>query len=452
MPEITPHPPLPSLSPPIINLAKPPLKFLILKTLPYFLRFLYPFFFKYTRGILCCIISLYFILDFEKNFLYNKSRKRKVNFILKLIDFINENKEWRTLLAEPPYSFSIKDDGNYSLIKYGFGITDFAAIGKLGLEARGLIVKNCSGFYKEVCHGLNKFFNMEESNAAKLDWEHGFSVLEKMDGTNIRVWCDEGEWHISTLGTIFADNDEYGLLFKKACGDFNNYVKELNPSYTYVYELVGPLNRIVVRYEETAAYFICKRNLNSDLESLNAPEAIRCGVRIIPSYSAKNKWDAIQLRNKLPENVEGMVVCDSHFNRVKLKTDWYLELHRVKGNGICTVKRVVKLWQLEGLDDFIAAFPEYNKFVEPIMNEIRALVNGSEAAFHSLSKEEIPRKVFAAKVQQYAPLVQACCYALLDNKVESAAAFFKTMMTNKLAKYVESRVSVKEFGREEDEG
>lgn len=371
---------------------------------------------------------------------------------MKLIDFINENKEWRTLLAEPPYSFTIKDDGNYTLIKYGFGITDFAAIGELGLEARGLIIKNCGGFYKEVCHGLNKFFNMEEPNAASIDWAHGFSVLEKMDGTNIRLWCDEEKWHISTLGTIFADNDEYGMLFKKACGDFNNYVKELDPSYTYVYELVGPLNRIVVRYDETAAYFICKRSLKTGRESLTSLEALRCGIKVIPSYSVKNKWEAILLQHGLPENVEGMVVCDSHFNRVKLKTDWYLELHRVKGNGVCTVKRVVKLWQLEGLDDFIAAFPEYTEFIEPILKEIRALINGSEAAFHSLTKEEMLRKEFAAKVQQYAPLMQACCYALLDGKCDSAIAFFKKMLTNKLAKYVEGKVQIKEFGKEEDDG
>ena len=371
---------------------------------------------------------------------------------MKLINFINENKKWRTLLAEPPYSFLIKDNGPYTLIKYGFGITDFSAIGELGLEARGLIVKDCGGFYKEVCHGLNKFFNMEEPNAAKLDWEHGFSVLEKMDGTNIRLWYDEEKWHISTLGTIFADNDEYGVMFKKACGDFNNYVKELDPSYTYVYELVGPLNRIVVRYEETAAYFICKRHLKTGAESLTSLEALRCGIRAIPTFSVKNKWDAIQLRKKLPENIEGMVVCDSHFNRVKLKTDWYLELHKVKGNGVCNVKRVVKLWQLEGLDDFIAAFPEYNEFVEPIMDEIRTLINDSETAFHFLSREEMPRKVFAAKVQQYTPLVQACCYALLDGKCDSAITFFKKMLTNKLTKYVESKVSVKEFGKEEDDG
>ena len=371
---------------------------------------------------------------------------------MKLIDFINENKEWRTLLAEPPYSFLIKDDGPYTLIKYGFGITQFKEIGELGLEARGLIIKKCGDSYTEVCHGLNKFFNMEEPCAASIDWKHGFSVLEKMDGTNIRLWCDEGEWHISTLGTIFADNDEYGLLFKKACGDFNNYVKELDPSYTYVYELVGPLNRIVVRYEETAAYFICKRNLKSGLEHSTALEALRCGIRVIPSFPVKNKWQAILLQHGLPENVEGMVVCDSHFNRIKLKTDWYLELHKVKGNGICTVKRVVKLWQLEGLDDFIVAFPEYNKFVEPIMNEIRILINDSEVAFHFLNKEEVPRKEFAAKVQQYAPLVQACCYALLDKKCNNAIDFFKKMLTNKLAKYIESKVSVKEFGKEEDEG
>ena len=369
-----------------------------------------------------------------------------------LIQFINQNKEWRQLLTKPPYSFTIIEEHPYYLIKYGFGLTQFQEIGELGLEARGLIVKDCGDFYKEVCHGLNKFFNMEEPCVATIDWQHPFQVLEKMDGSNIRLWHDEGKWHISTLGTIFADENEYGVMFKKACGNFLQYVANLDTAYTYVYELVGPLNRIVVRYEETAAYFICKRNLNSNLESLDAPEALHCGIRVIHSYNVKNKWGAIQLRKKLPENVEGMVVCDSHFNRVKLKTEWYLELHRIRGNGICNVKRVVKLWQLEGLDDFIAAFPEYNKFVEPVMNEIRVLINDSEAAFHFLSKEDMPRKVFAAKVQQYAPLVQACCYALLDEKCDSAITFFKTMSTNKLAKYVEGKVAVKEFGKEEDEG
>ena len=371
---------------------------------------------------------------------------------MKLIDFINSNENWLSILKEPPYSFTIKEEHPYYLVKYGFGITDFAATKQIGLEARGLIVKDCGGFYKEVCHGLDKFFNMEEPNAASIDWAHGFSVFEKMDGTNIRLWCDEGKWHISTLGTIFADNDEYGILFKKACYGFTEYVSELDPSYTYVYELVGPLNRIVVRYDETAAYFICKRSLETGREYLISLEALRCGIKVIPSFPIKNKWEAILLQRGLPENVEGMVVCDSHFNRVKLKTDWYLELHRVKGNGVCTVKRVVKLWQLEGLDDFITAFPEYIEFVEPIMNEIRALINGSEAAFHSLTKEEMPRKEFAAKVQQYAPLMQACCYALLDGKCDSAITFFKKMLPNKLAKYVEGKVAIKEFGTEEDEG
>ena len=369
-----------------------------------------------------------------------------------LIDFINEEKNWRSILKEPPYCFSLTEEGKYTLIKYGFGLTHFEEIGELGLEARGLIVKECGNSYKVVCHGLNKFFNMEEPNATKLDWAHGFSILEKMDGTNIRLWWDEGEWHISTLGVMFADNNEYGVMFKKACGNFLQYVAGLNPDYTYVYELVGPQNRIVVRYEELAAYFICARNLKSGEETLNAPEAIRYGIKTIPSYSAKNKWEAIQLKKQLPENVEGMVVCDHNFNRIKLKTDWYLELHRVKGNGVCTVKRIVRLWQLEGLDDFIAAFPEYQDFVDPIVNEIRTLIVDSEAAFHFLTKEEISRKEFAAKVQQYTPYVQSCCYALLDEKYSEAATFFKNMLPNKLSKYIEGKVTVKEFGTVEDEG
>lgn len=369
-----------------------------------------------------------------------------------LIQFINENKNWMELLRQPPYSFTIKEQHPYYLIKYGFGITDFAAIGLLGLEARGLIVKDCGNFYVEVCHGLDKFFNMEEPCAATIDWQHSFHVLEKMDGSNIRLWYGEGIWHISTLGTIFAENDEYGAMFKKVCGDFNNYVEELNPSCTYVYELVGPLNRIVVRYDEMAAYFICKRNLISGVESLNAPEAMRCGIRAIPAYTVKNKWQAILLQHGLPENVEGMVVCDSHFNRVKLKTNWYLELHKIRGNGVCTVKRVVKMWQAEELDDFIAAFPEYTEFVENVLNEIRTLIYDSEGTFYFLYENGMSRKDFATKIQNHTPLARACCYALLDKKYNDAASFFKGITPNKLVKYIEDRVQIKEFGRAEDDG
>lgn len=369
-----------------------------------------------------------------------------------LIQFINENKNWLTLLRQPPYSFTIKEQHPYYLIKYGFGITDFTTIGELGLEARGLIVKDCGNSYIEICHGLNKFFNMAESCAATIDWQHSFQVLEKMDGSNIRLWYDMGEWHISTLGTIFADSDEYGVMFKKVCGNFIQYVTELDTNYTYVYELVGPLNRIVVRYDEMAAYFICKRNLNSGFESLDAPEALRCGIRVIPSYNVNNMEEALHLRDKLPENVEGMVVCDSHFNRVKLKTEWYLELHRIKGNGVCTVKRVVKMWQAEELDDFIAAFPEYTEFVEGILKEIHTLIYNSEAAFYFLYEDGMNRKEFAAKIQNHTPLARACCYALLDKKYEDAATFFKSITPNKLIKYVEDKVQVKEFGKIEDDG
>ena len=369
-----------------------------------------------------------------------------------LLNFINTNADWRTLLANPPYSFQIKEEGSYILIKYNFGITNFAEAKQIGLEARGLIVKDCGNSqYKVVCHGLDKFFNIEEPNAANLNW-NCFQVFEKMDGSNIRLWynCDEGKWHISTLSIIFADNNEYGLLFKKACGNFEDYVKNLDTNCTYVYELVGPLNKIVVRYEKLAAYFICKRNLISNCESLEAPEAICGNIKTIPVYRANSKWEALQLRKKLPENVEGMVAVDCNFNRVKLKTDWYLELHRIRGNGVCTVKRVVKLWQLDALDDFIAAFPEYLEFVKPIIREIRALVEDSEVAFHTLADENLERKVFAAKVQRYKPFIQSCCYALLDNKFENATDFFKGMLVNKLTKYVESRVKVKEFGIEDE--
>lgn len=364
-----------------------------------------------------------------------------------LIDFINKNKEWRTILTQPPYSFIIKDEDKYTLIKYTFGVTDFAAIGNLGLEARGIIIKNCDDTYKVVCHGLNKFFNKEEECAATIHWQDGVKVLEKMDGTNIRLWWDEGKWHISTLGAIYTEFEE----MTKACVfQFQNYCDRLDKNCTYVYEMVGPQNRIVVHYKENALYFISKRNIVNGVENDDAPEALRNGVRVIPHYNCRNMWDTLKLLEGMDEEHEGVVVCDVHFNRVKLKTEWYLALHRVRGNGVLTVKRVVEMWQVGALDDYMAAFPEYNEFINNTLAAIKKLIEETEYAFHFLAAKPLSRKEFAAQVQKYAPLVQACCYALLDKKCANAYEFFIKMPKNKIVKYVEGNVKQKSYGVEEE--
>ena len=43
----------------------------------------------------------------------------------KVIDFINENYNWKEILTEKPYSIKIKEDGDFLLLKYDQLESDF---------------------------------------------------------------------------------------------------------------------------------------------------------------------------------------------------------------------------------------------------------------------------------------------------------------------------------------
>ena len=60
---------------------------------------------------------------------------------LKIIDFINQNKNWRDILSEAPYYLSIKDDGEYTILKYNQISSDFS--NDYVKESRGLIRSPC---------------------------------------------------------------------------------------------------------------------------------------------------------------------------------------------------------------------------------------------------------------------------------------------------------------------
>ena len=103
------------------------------------------------------------------------------------------------------------------------------------------------------------------------------SVQEKVDGSLIKFWYDNG-WHISTNGTIDAfkanlNNVKYqnfGQLVLAAIHnvftDEHDFFNMLDPKCTYMFELVSPYNRVVIPYEETKLYFLGMRERNTGME------------------------------------------------------------------------------------------------------------------------------------------------------------------------------------------
>ena len=255
-----------------------------------------------------------------------------------ILKYMNENIAWRHDISEK--GIKISDDGPYTLLKYNALDVDWND--PICREARGIIIKNADySNRKVVALAYNKFFNIQESYAANIDWTTA-RVQEKVDGSLIKLFFDDNKWHFSTNGTIDAakaqvanHNMSFMDVIKLAINYKDINFNSLDPNYTYVLELVSPLTQIVINYPVTKLYHTGTRN-NITGEEVN----MNIGIQKPKEYPLHNLNDCLTAVSALnadsAENdprFEGFVVVDSHWNRVKIKTPEYVSMHYLRTNG-----------------------------------------------------------------------------------------------------------------------
>ena len=110
-------------------------------------------------------------------------------------------------------------------------------------KARGLILHDDGTV---VATSYEKFFNYSEMSPSELPLgAKNFTIETKLDGSCLIVFRFENQVVYSTLGSF---NSEQALLGEKL---FKNLYSEdwIDYGYTYLFELIGPSNRIVNYYE-----------------------------------------------------------------------------------------------------------------------------------------------------------------------------------------------------------
>ena len=98
--------------------------------------------------------------------------------MLKTVEFMKNNSNWRELLAQAPYCLHINEDDNYVLFKYNQLDSDFNE--EICRECRGLVIDKNK--LEPVALSFYKFFNVQESFADNIDWNTA-KVQEKIDNT-----------------------------------------------------------------------------------------------------------------------------------------------------------------------------------------------------------------------------------------------------------------------------
>jgi hypothetical protein len=317
---------------------------------------------------------------------------------------------------------------------------------------RGIILDE-SRDWAVVCHSFDKFFNEGEPLAAPIDWNSA-CVFEKLDGSLIQMYHHAGAWHVATSGTpdaggqVFDSGISFADLFWKVfhaqglsladldvpeCDDERAGSTRDWTRFTFAWELMTPLNRVVVQHKTSRVALIGIRDRVRNVE---------CGV-----YQGPAKWPKVQAwpANTLadvkvvvealdPLKQEGFVVVDRNWNRVKIKSPAYIALHHMRGNGNPSPKRALEVWLAGETQEILAAFPEW----EPLFGEV-------EDRFHLLQDslghvyagiKDIPiQKDFALKATKVR--CSAALFAVRAGKAASIEAYLRAMPVDRLAELLE---------------
>ena len=108
----------------------------------------------------------------------------------------------RTILTAAPYHLKVKDSARHPtlyIVTYNQTKSDFN--NPIVCECRGIILEKDTNAV--VCLPFTKFWNVGESRAASIMWDSA-QVLEKYDGSLIKMYRYNEEWIIATNGTIDA--------------------------------------------------------------------------------------------------------------------------------------------------------------------------------------------------------------------------------------------------------
>lgn len=287
---------------------------------------------------------------------------------------------------------------------------------EITLQCRGLVTDDKGNV---VARPFKKFFNMEEGKHTPTS---EFEVFEKMDGSLIIAFYMWGELVVATRGSFTS---EQSIAAKNLLHTMNTY--SLTTGVTYLFEYTSSWNRIVVDYGDKENLTLLAAIDSNPL--VEAPYVFLQGIATQLGCDVVKKYDGIKdysiLKGIIKDNQEGFVIKFSNGDRMKIKGEEYLRLHR-----IMTMVSTKSVWEVlssggdlfelikDTPDEFFDKIDEYadqlNTRFLLLESEYKWLYNKFRNVYFETHKVEFDRATFAklAKGVTYPSIL----FSMLDGK------------------------------------
>jgi len=202
-----------------------------------------------------------------------------------------------------------------------------------------------------------KFFNFGEGGYALPEGE--FEAFEKLDGSLIIVFHHGGRWWAVTKGDFHATQAAWALNVLTA----NPAVAHLDTSKTWLFEAVGPQNRIVVPYGEPALVLLAAFDHQGVELAYGTVQEVaeQIGVRAAERHHFARLADLVGYADGLPRTREGFVVRYRNGTRLKIKGAEYRRIHAL-------ISRVTPLaiWEAMAAGDDLDSFRRDTPWMTPM--------------------------------------------------------------------------------------
>jgi RNA ligase len=337
--------------------------------------------------------------------------------MLKMFPEINHIDEVRVAIQGRPEFIEATREG-YTVFNYMVAHEDSFDC-PIRRECRGLVFDENGCVLSRRFH---KFFNLGEKEHTlpdNINWNIPHVVLEKLDGSMITPLVIDGNVRWATkMGItdvaiqaedfIASKPDILYEQFALLCHEHN---------MTPIFEFISPDNRIVLPYKESKLIILAIRENVSG--KYLPPEAVRVNayrynIPVVDQYHGllddlKNQTD-----------MEGVVVRFENGEMIKIKTEWYVAIHKAKEN-ILFEKNVIKLILEEKIDDILPNLPDSDKervihFKEGLLMNIELEVMTVLTTLIHFQANGITRKQFATEyAPKINPFTRSILFACWDN-------------------------------------
>ena len=299
-------------------------------------------------------------------------------------------------------------------------------------ECRGLVFDKSGSLINRRFH---KFFNVNERDETRLeaiDWNQPHHILEKLDGSMVSpCLLPSGvvRWMTKMGITDVSMEAEVFIALNKKYQDFA--IRAIADGITPIFEWCSNKNRIVLDFPEDKLILTAARNnVDGDYTTYDrlCEIAERYDIPVVKAWPFNtifidNMIDVIRKQ----EDTEGVVVRFHDGHMVKVKSDWYVRIHKIKAL-LGQERDVVSMILNNQLDDILPVLPKQDvekieQFQNKLLTQLKIMSNNLSSFVYQY-RSNFDRKTFALEVApKMKPLWRGLIFQFWDKEYNESLTY-----------------------------